>query len=334
MRFTIIEIVNLGEGVFEQVIVPTCFFFIRREAPGSNVVTLRDVSQGSRFTGRFHQERPQRVPQKAFANAPDHAFAEEHEQLGRSQSFLEDIIEFRDAGINYQRVNVGMEEKGKSDLGQRLLYEGRKQSPADVEFWNGEDINRYFIAPSTGRFVCVGTASRLRRNERVVLNHKFFGITPKLIWRQTAPHLTAALDERGIWFGRSIQAGVIKTPKRYLDYRFICGVLNSTYLRYKYDRLVKESGRVFPQVKWAKIRRLAIPDIPEDEQQAIINLVDHILAAKAADAAADTSALDREIDQIVYNLYGLTPEEIAIVEGATVPQAKSKKHRGRGEPSV
>ena len=31
--------------------------------------------------------------------------------------------------------------------------------------------------------------------------------------------------------------------------------------------------------------------------------------------AADTSALEREIDQQVYALYGLTPEEIAIVEG-------------------
>jgi hypothetical protein len=31
--------------------------------------------------------------------------------------------------------------------------------------------------------------------------------------------------------------------------------------------------------------------------------------------AADTSALEREIDRIVYDLYGLTEEEIAIVEG-------------------
>ena len=42
--------------------------------------------------------------------------------------------------------------------------------------------------------------------------------------------------------------------------------------------------------------------------------VDHILAAKQRDAEADTSALEREIDQLVYGLYDLTPEEIAIVE--------------------
>lgn len=30
---------------------------------------------------------------------------------------------------------------------------------------------------------------------------------------------------------------------------------------------------------------------------------------------ADTSALEKQIDQMVYELYGLTDDEIAIVEG-------------------
>ena len=48
----------------------------------------------------------------------------------------------------------------------------------------------------------------------------------------------------------------------------------------------------------------------------IIELVDKILAAKHTDPDADVSELENEIDQIVYLLYKLTPEEIAIVEGA------------------
>jgi len=39
-----------------------------------------------------------------------------------------------------------------------------------------------------------------------------------------------------------------------------------------------------------------------------------ILAAKQKDPNTDTSALERQIDQMVYELYGLTPEEIAVVE--------------------
>ena len=42
---------------------------------------------------------------------------------------------------------------------------------------------------------------------------------------------------------------------------------------------------------------------------------DGILAAKRANLQADTSAWGREIDQLVYQLYGFTEEEIGIVEG-------------------
>ena len=42
--------------------------------------------------------------------------------------------------------------------------------------------------------------------------------------------------------------------------------------------------------------------------------VERIVASKMKNSSADTSALEREIDQQVYALYGLTPEEIKIVE--------------------
>ena len=43
-------------------------------------------------------------------------------------------------------------------------------------------------------------------------------------------------------------------------------------------------------------------------------VADHGEVYKQANPAADMSALEREIDQQVYALYGLTPEEIQIVE--------------------
>jgi len=42
--------------------------------------------------------------------------------------------------------------------------------------------------------------------------------------------------------------------------------------------------------------------------------VERILSAKQRDAGSDVSALEREIDELVYALYALTPEEIKIVE--------------------
>ena len=61
---------------------------------------------------------------------------------------------------------------------------------------------------------------------------------------------------------------------------------------------------------------LRIKQASESEQKPFVVLVDRILTAKQRDAEADTSALEREIDELVYALYGLTPEEIQIVESA------------------
>ena len=134
---------------------------------------------------------------------------------------LEEILDLKDAEINYQRVNVGLGEKGRSDLGQRLLYEGKRENLQDVEFWKGEDIGKYCMKLCTGRFVRVATTQSLRDNERVILNKNFFARVPKLIWRQTAAWLTATLDEDGRWFGRSVQAATIKPTYRNLDYRYV-----------------------------------------------------------------------------------------------------------------
>jgi len=40
-----------------------------------------------------------------------------------------------------------------------------------------------------------------------------------------------------------------------------------------------------------------------------------LLAAKRANPQADTTELEEQIDQMVYELYGLTEDEIRIVEG-------------------
>jgi hypothetical protein len=65
----------------------------------------------------------------------------------------------------------------------------------------------------------------------------------------------------------------------------------------------------------AFIENIPIPEVSQSLQAPIVLRVDKILAAKKKDSNADTSALESEIDQLVYKLYGLTDDEIAIVEG-------------------
>ena len=82
-----------------------------------------------------------------------------------------------------------------------------------------------------------------------------------------------------------------------------------------YRNTTAEEGKVFAQIKIELLKLLPIKIADEKTQHPFITLVDRILAAKKKDPSADTSALEKQIDEMVYVLYGLTPEEIAIVEG-------------------
>ena len=70
-------------------------------------------------------------------------------------------------------------------------------------------------------------------------------------------------------------------------------------------------------------RKLPIANISIDEQKPFIDLVDCILKiTKDKDylqniqKQAEVKLLVQKIDQLVYQLYDLTPEEIKIIEGA------------------
>ena len=76
----------------------------------------------------------------------------------------------------------------------------------------------------------------------------------------------------------------------------------------------KQGG--FYEFKPMYVSQLPIANATPQQQSMLVKLVDSILAAKRTNPQADTSALEREIDERVYRLYDLTPEEIQIVEGA------------------
>ncbi|HSN74525.1 MAG TPA: restriction endonuclease, partial [Anaerolineae bacterium] len=95
--------------------------------------------------------------------------------------------------------------------------------------------------------------------------------------------------------------------------RYALGVLNSKVFHYYATAVFvgKQSG-------WYEVQPLALEAFPipiSHSTQPIETIVDSILAAKAQNPAADVGALEAEIDQQVYALYGLTAEEIRIMEG-------------------
>lgn len=105
---------------------------------------------------------------------------------------------------------------------------------------------------------------------------------------------------------------VIKTGR--VNLKYLTALLNSKLISFWLKHKGKMQGTNF-QIDKEPLINLPLKKASNGNQQLFINLVDQILVAKKTDATADTSALEHEIDRLVYQLYDLTEEEIKIIEG-------------------
>ena len=100
------------------------------------------------------------------------------------------------------------------------------------------------------------------------------------------------------------------------DLKFLLSVLNSKFFLFTYKSMFSSVTLGYEgfQLNKHAFEKYPIPKISAEKQQPYIALVDKILAAKEKDSSADISQWQREIDNLVYELYGLTKEEIDIIE--------------------
>jgi len=102
--------------------------------------------------------------------------------------------------------------------------------------------------------------------------------------------------------------------------KYICGLLNSNPVTFFFKQWYAGGGLGEEGYRYKKafLENLPLPPITPSNQPIVSQieaLVDKILAAKKENPQADTKNLENEIDQLVYKLYNLTPEEIKIIEG-------------------
>lgn len=311
LNYRLLQLLDLGENIFEEAVVTVAVTLLRNSAKTGDVsfVDLTKVITKSNADEILTKIPFVPVKQDKWLHTPNNIFIENIVEISAETKTLEDLMSFKDAGINYQRVKVGLAQKGKSDLSKRLLYEGEKESPEHIEYWKGTDINEYYKSPFTGRY-CRPNID-LADNERVILNADYFSIAPKLIWRQTAPYPICVVDYDGVWFGRSIQAGIIKPAfASIISYEYLCALLNSKYLRFLYEQNVKEGGRVFPQVKLEKLKPLPIVIPTIKQKKEIEGIVSEMMVQKMNCNEKAFEEMKSRIDNIVCALYGVDPSSI------------------------
>ena len=305
------RIVNLGMGVFENAVVPVCISIIQN-APNNGSYDYYDAAN----LIRFHFES---IGCCMVSIAEIQKFADLNFMPSNKTDtlFFDDVFDIRDAGIQYHRSNIGLKNKGGNDLYERLFSDNGNYFLNSHPVWYGKLINRYYKSPSTDEFFNLDYKTVLKSNEQVSFNKEAFSRKNKIIWRQTAPYPIATIDNNYIWFRNTIQCAWIREDfENQLSLMAALAIFNSQYIKYQYNKIVQESGRVFPQVKLTHLKKLPITIPDEKTNKELERLASTIINAKCSNPSADTSALESEIDRLVYQLYGLTEEEIAVIVGA------------------
>ncbi|MBI5756411.1 MAG: N-6 DNA methylase [Nitrospirae bacterium] len=153
----------------------------------------------------------------------------------------------------------------------------------------------------------------------------------KIVIRQTGDSLTATMD-RDKFIVRDNLYTIIPRDNVF-DLRYVLGLLNSRLLNWVYQAIINpEKGEALAQVKRGHLAQLPIPLLtlsnPADKArydklvaqvERMLDMHNRLKTAKTPDDKThlqrQIDATDKQIDGLVYELYGLTEEEIRIVEG-------------------
>ena len=101
------------------------------------------------------------------------------------------------------------------------------------------------------------------------------------------------------------------------DLKFMMAILNSKVIYEYVNMIVHQYGFTGFRLSNQYVEVMPLPPITTSNEpfaKQIESLVDKILAEKKQNPAADTKALEDQIDIMVYKLYELTYEEVKIID--------------------
>ena len=102
-------------------------------------------------------------------------------------------------------------------------------------------------------------------------------------------------------------------PNKDYHIKYILGLLNSKlYYVWLYNK-GKRKGETL-ELYQKPLSEIPIKKASPDAQNSIVKIVNEIIALKKSNPNHDTSSLERQIDTVVYDIYGLTDAEIKIIE--------------------
>jgi len=231
--------------------------------------------------------------------------------------------------VNICNVYNGVKpfEKGKGSPSQTekivkekpyVFEEGSKPEGDDwLPLMRGSLMHRYSNFWKNDSWIKYGKWLAAPRNPEI------FEKDEKIILRQTGDSIIATIVRKRIICRNNLH--IIISEK--LNHKVILGFLNSKLTNFYYQQINPEKGEALAEVKKMHVEQLPLPKAIDDcIQISIIKLVDTLLTLYKEKTEAclqsKLNTLQENIDycedcinEIVYQLYGLTDDEIRIIEG-------------------
>lgn len=304
------RIIKLPDSVFDSATVETIILLSTKKSSSDNILGVCFANDDKIDFAKLSFNTFSRTEWKADEDSRFNIFSDSNEnsliKKIQTGSFPLENYVFTSLGITPYDKYKGHTEKL---IRNREFHSPSKLTNKYVPLISGKNIHPYYISNEIDEYLKYGDWLGAPRDK------KFFE-NPKIIVRQIVAgkelKIVAGYSEKPRYFTQ-IGFSLISKNDNKDELKFILGLLNSLLISYyhKYKFLDIEKV-VFQKILIANCKKLPIKK-PES-QKSFVNLVDKILAVKSKNPETDTSALEKQIDELVYKLYDLTEEEIKIVE--------------------
>ncbi len=135
----------------------------------------------------------------------------------------------------------------------------------------------------------------------------------KLFCRRVSSDIICSLDNEQLFALNTLVVLNLKEDSA-LSLKYLLGLMNSRLLNFFYKNKYKSTKKVFSEIQARTLSKL--PIAVSNNQKQIEDIVTTVLKAKRLNNNADTSTQEKEIDELVFDIYGLTEEEKEIVRNS------------------
>ena len=313
-KWNVLEILDCTKfPIFESAVVRNAINLFQKDSEGSKQVGYRNTANVTSFSDLLEREREFMTVESLLAMNQNWGLAyflptsirNVVNLISSSPLTVKDVFpEISQGLIAYDKYKGQSEEIIKSRAYHSFIYkDGLKKW-----LW-GEDVTRYNLTWNGKEYIdyCNGIA-----NPR---NPSFFVGKRMLVREITNPSIFAALIEIEAYNDPSI---IIVKESRDYPIEILVGIMNSKLATFfHFNHSPKATKGAFPKILVQDIKEYPLPKVNLDERKILMRLVDDVTTIKKGKSIADTSALENQIDFLVYHLYGLTYDEVLIVDPET-----------------